>query len=239
MQGETGAKGDKGDQGEQGIQGIEGLQGVPGSPGADGDNGASAYDVAVANGCVSADDPEMACTPEEWLASLVGPQGTAGANGSNGTDGTQGTQGLPGVKGDTGAVGPEGQQGPKGDKGDTGATGAAGPQGLKGDKGDTGAAGTNGTNGATGATGAIVENGSSLALVQPSGTTTTYFVFLGANTNEPSVQQPSPIAGTVVQSVRAAHGGARNRTHLDSHADEERPGHRGHLRCGQHGDVVL
>ena len=131
------------------------------------------------------------CTPEEWLASLLGPQGTAGADGA---DGQQGTQGLPGAKGDTGAVGP---QGPKGDTGTAGATGAVGPKGDKGDTGATGATGPAGTNGTNGATGAIVENGSSLALVQPSGSTTTYYVFLGANTTETSVQQPSAIAGTV------------------------------------------
>ena len=58
--------------------------------------GESAYDVAVDNGFVG--------TEEEWLASLVGPQG---------------------VKGDTGATGATGATGPKGDKGDQGNTGSS------------------------------------------------------------------------------------------------------------------
>jgi len=52
------------------IQGPPGNPGSPGSPGAD---GASAYEVAVEEGFVG--------TEEQWLASLVGPQGPVGPSG--------------------------------------------------------------------------------------------------------------------------------------------------------------
>lgn len=59
--------------------------------------GDSAYEVAVKQGFVG--------TVEQWLASLVGPQG---------------------VKGDTGATGPQGETGPQGPQGEQGPAGAPG-----------------------------------------------------------------------------------------------------------------
>jgi len=53
------------------MQGATGSQGLPGEAGLD---GKSAYEIAVANG--------FAGTEEEWLASLVGPEGPAGPTGS-------------------------------------------------------------------------------------------------------------------------------------------------------------
>lgn len=66
----------------------------------EGVEGASAYDVAVANGFVG--------TEEDWLETLVGAQGPAG---SNGTNGTNGTNGAPGADGEDGAQGPPGEDG--------------------------------------------------------------------------------------------------------------------------------
>jgi hypothetical protein len=118
------------------------TSGGSGSAGAD---GASAYDIAVANGFVG--------TAQQWLLSLVGAQGATGPTGATGP------QGIQGVKGDTGNTGPAGADG---SPGSTGATGPTGPQGIQGVKGDTGAqgpqgiqgpqgtAGTNGTNGTNG-----------------------------------------------------------------------------------------
>ena len=50
---------------------------VPGPPGADGAPGASAYQVAVANGFIG--------TEADWLASLVGPKGDPGPAGGGGS----------------------------------------------------------------------------------------------------------------------------------------------------------
>ena len=96
----------------------------------------SAYAIAVAAGFKGSE--------EEWLVSLVGPQGPKGETGETGP------------KGDTGATGPQGPQGEKGEKGDTGSqgpkgeTGPQGPQGLKGDTGDTGLQGPKGDTGPQG-----------------------------------------------------------------------------------------
>ena len=96
----------------------------------------SAYAIAVKNGFEGSE--------EEWLASLVGPQGPKGETGETGP------------KGDTGATGPQGPQGEKGEKGDTGSqgpkgeTGPQGPQGLKGDTGETGLQGPKGDTGPQG-----------------------------------------------------------------------------------------
>lgn len=96
----------------------------------------SAYAIAVKNGFEGSE--------EEWLASLVGPQGPKGETGETGP------------KGDTGATGPQGPRGEKGEKGDTGSqgpkgeTGPQGPQGLKGDTGDTGLQGPKGDTGPQG-----------------------------------------------------------------------------------------
>lgn len=92
-----------------------------------------AYNIACANGFEG--------TIEEWLDSLVGPQGEKGDKGDKGDTGEKGD---PGIQGEPGA---KGEKGDKGDKGDTGATG---PQGAKGDKGDTGDIGARGPRGLQG-----------------------------------------------------------------------------------------
>jgi hypothetical protein len=102
--------------------------GQPGTP------GASAYDVAVANGFVG--------TVEEWLEDLQGADGadgapgTPGTNGTNGTNGTDGTDGADGesayqVAVNNGFVGTE----------------AAWLASLQGSDGADGTNGTNGTDG--------------------------------------------------------------------------------------------
>lgn len=68
--------------------------------------GLSAYEIAVADGFEG--------TEEEWLASLVGPQGEQGIQGE------QGEQGIQGPRGDTGPAGPQGPEGPQGPPGETG-----------------------------------------------------------------------------------------------------------------------
>lgn len=65
--------------------------------------GASAYEVAVANGFEG--------TEEEWLASLVGPEGPEGPQGPAGTDGTDGADGARGPAGADGADGADGDPG--------------------------------------------------------------------------------------------------------------------------------
>jgi len=62
-------------------------------------------------------------TRDEWLASLVGPEGPQGLAGDEGPQGLPGAQGPQGLTGAQGAQGIQGVQGPKGDKGDTGASG--------------------------------------------------------------------------------------------------------------------
>ena len=69
-----------------------------------GPRGYSAYEIAVQEGFVG--------TEEEWLASLVGPEGKQGKEGERGIQGPRGQQGD---KGDTGARGPQGIRGEKGD----------------------------------------------------------------------------------------------------------------------------
>lgn len=121
----------------------QGPQGIPGK---------SAYLTAIDNGFVGSE--------EQWLASLVGPQGDAGEAGPQGIQGVQGIQGPQGVQGDTG---PQGLTGPKGDTGDTGPQGIQGIQGPKGDTGDTGPIGPQGIQGPTGATGATGPAGPGVA----------------------------------------------------------------------------
>lgn len=87
-------------------------------------NGASAYEIAVADGFVG--------TESEWLASLVGaegPMGPAGPTGATGPEGPAGPAGADGADGADGAVGPAGPAGPTGPAGADGATGPAGPPG--------------------------------------------------------------------------------------------------------------
>lgn len=142
------------------------LKGDGGGSGAAGEDGASAFEIAVANGFEG--------TEAEWLASLKGEKGEKGDTGAQGVQGIQGEQGLPGEKGADGAKGDKGDKGDaftyadftaeqlaalkgeKGDKGEagapgaTGATGEKGEKGDKGDKGDTGATGPQGPAGADG-----------------------------------------------------------------------------------------
>lgn len=108
----------------------------------EGADGASAYEVAVANGFVG--------TEAEWLESLVGPAGADGAQGPQGTQGIQGPAGADGAQGPAGPQGPQGETGPQGPPGIDGAAGAAGPQGPKGDTGDTGPQGPQGPQGIQG-----------------------------------------------------------------------------------------
>ena len=89
-----------------------------------GPRGYSAYEIAVQEGFVG--------TEEEWLASLVGPEGKQGKDGERGIQGPRGQQGDKGDRGDTGP------QGEKGDRGDTGPQGDKGDIGPQGEKGDTG-----------------------------------------------------------------------------------------------------
>ncbi|MFF5582727.1 hypothetical protein [Streptomyces hygroscopicus] len=87
--------------------------------------GDSAYEVALAAGFVG--------TVEQWLASLVGPQGAKGDTGATGAAGDSAYE----VALDSGFSGTVEQWlaslvGPQGAKGDTGATGAAGAPGVPG-----------------------------------------------------------------------------------------------------------
>ena len=119
-------------------------------PGPKGDDGKSAYEIAVEKGFIG--------TEEEWLSSLVGPQGEQGPQGPAGPQGEQGPQGPKGedgtmtfedltpeqkasLKGDKGDKGDTGEQGPQGPQGETG------PQGPQGPKGEDGTPGTPGTPG--------------------------------------------------------------------------------------------
>lgn len=125
----------------------------------------SAYAIAVKHGYKGSE--------EQWLESLVGPQGEKGApftyadftpaqlaaltgpqgpQGETGPRGEKGDTGAQGPKGDTGAQGPAGPagesivgpQGPKGDTGEQGPKGETGDTGPKGPKGDTGDTGARG-----------------------------------------------------------------------------------------------
>lgn len=125
----------------------------------------SAYAIAVKHGYKGSE--------EQWLESLVGPQGEKGTpftyadftpaqlaaltgpqgpQGETGPRGEKGDTGARGPKGDTGAQGPAGPagesivgpQGPKGDTGEQGPKGETGDTGPKGPKGDTGETGARG-----------------------------------------------------------------------------------------------
>ncbi|UUN29420.1 collagen-like protein [Streptomyces sp. FIT100] len=82
----------------------------PGKPNYVSVRGDSAYEVAVEQG--------FAGTVQQWLASLVGPQGAPGATGATGAPGA------------TGATGPAGATGPKGDPGTPGTNGTDGAPGV-------------------------------------------------------------------------------------------------------------
>lgn len=102
-------------------------------------DGASAYEVAVAEGFVG--------TEAAWLASLVGPAGEDGADGATGATGPAGPAGPAGPQGIQGLTGPAGPAGPAGKDGDVGATGPAGPTGATGPAGPTGPPGADGAAG--------------------------------------------------------------------------------------------
>ena len=138
----------------QGSRGKNGADGINGKDGINGQNGKSAYDLAVENG--------YSGTVEEWLLSLIGPQGEKGetgdpgpqgAKGETGDVGPQGEQGIQGEKGETGPQGEQGIQGEKGDKGDKGDKGAKGDKGPQGEQGIQGATGESGAQGSAGADG--------------------------------------------------------------------------------------
>jgi hypothetical protein len=74
-----------------------------------GDQGISAYQVAINNGFEG--------TEEQWLQSLIGPQGPQGETGPEGPQGPQGETGPQGEKGNTGETGPQGEQGIQGIQG--------------------------------------------------------------------------------------------------------------------------
>lgn len=118
---------------------------------AKGKDGKSAYDLWIEAGNEGSVD--------DFLRSLIGPQGPKGDQGD------VGPQGEKGDKGDTGGQGPQGiqgEQGPKGDPGDKGEPGEQGPQGIqgpKGDKGDTGPEGPQGEQGIQGPQGPQGETG--------------------------------------------------------------------------------
>lgn len=77
-----------------------------GGPGGTGKDGKSAYEIWLDNGNIG--------TEEEFLTSLIGPEGPTGPAGATGPQGAQGP------KGDTGATGPQGPQGKPGEAGANG-----------------------------------------------------------------------------------------------------------------------
>lgn len=102
----------------------------------------SAYAIAVKHGYKGSE--------EQWLESLVGPQGEKGTPFTY-SDFTPAQlaalTGPQGAKGDTGPQGPQGVKGDTGEKGATGATGPKGPAGPKGADGSNGVTPTIGSNG--------------------------------------------------------------------------------------------
>lgn len=118
------------------------LFGGKGDQGPAGADGADAYEVAVAAGYTG--------TREEWLDTLVGPQGEPGVAGATGPQGEAGPAGADGAQGPQGEPGPPGATGATGPQGPAGATGATGPQGETGPQGPAGATGAQGPAGATG-----------------------------------------------------------------------------------------
>ena len=129
-----------------------------------GPQGLSAYQVALNNDFIG--------TEEDWLASLVGPQGIQGEIGPEGPigltgpEGPQGIQGIQGIQGEIGPQGPQGEPGPQGDEGPSAyevavANGFVGteaawlaslvePQGIQGSQGEAGPTGATGPKGELG-----------------------------------------------------------------------------------------
>ncbi|MFD7508113.1 hypothetical protein ACFV5N_02015 [Streptomyces sp. NPDC059853] len=106
--------------------------------------GASAYEVAVAEGYTG--------SVTDWLASLVGPVGPRGERGPEGPQGERGETGPQGPAGETGPQGPPGPQGEQGPAGEPstvpGPMGPEGPQGPAGPRGEQGPEGPQGPPGA-------------------------------------------------------------------------------------------
>ncbi|TBO55574.1 collagen-like protein, partial [Streptomyces kasugaensis] len=103
----------------------------PGKPNYVPVRGASAYEVAVAQGFEG--------TVADWLDSLVGPPGPRGETGPPGPRGEQGPAGADStVPGPPGETGPRGEQGPQGDRGEPGPSGADGARGADGRDGAPG-----------------------------------------------------------------------------------------------------
>lgn len=89
IQGPQGATGPQGEQGIQGIQGETGPQGATGpqgETGADGADGKSAYEIWIDEGHTGSE--------QDFLDSLVGPQGPTGATGPVGPQGATGPAGT-------------------------------------------------------------------------------------------------------------------------------------------------
>jgi len=140
---------------------------APGTGTTFGTDGASAYQIAVANGFIG--------TEQQWLLSLVGPvgpvgplgpEGPAGPAGPAGPTGVQGVQGLQGEQGDAGPagpVGPQGEQGVQGEIGITGPAGVAGPVGPVGPAGPVGPEGPQGVQGERGMRGETGQTGDRFA----------------------------------------------------------------------------
>ena len=105
--------------------------GESGEAGVAGENGKSAYEIAVEFGFEGSE--------EEWLASLVGPQGEAfkyedfTEEQLEALVGPAGEAGPQGIQGEQGPEGPMGPQGPAGEQGPQGEVGPQGPQGEKGE----------------------------------------------------------------------------------------------------------
>lgn len=91
LQGEQGPAGEPGPQGEKGDTGDPGPQGLPGADGAPGADGLSAYQIWLSEGNTGSE--------QDFLDSLVGPQGLQGETGEQGPPGEQGIQGPPGSDG--------------------------------------------------------------------------------------------------------------------------------------------
>jgi hypothetical protein len=111
----------------EGVVSVVGGGGE-GIPGADGEDGASAYEIAVANGFDG--------TEQQWLTSLIG---SAGADGAPGEQGPPGADGVNGIDGAPGADGAPGRDGIDGINGIDGAPGEQGPPGADGINGADGA----------------------------------------------------------------------------------------------------
>ena len=158
-------------QGEDGfaldMQDSDGLD-FETQPFSKGDPGKSAYQVAVDNG--------FSGTEEEWLASLVGPQGPQGIQGPQGSTGPRGERGEPGEQGPQGIQGIQGiqgEQGVQGERGEPGPTGSTGPQGPAGPQGQAGPQGVAGNDGFS-PTATVTKSGSvaTITITDKNGTTT-------------------------------------------------------------------